>query len=147
MCAGTMLRYPSTRCTQLYGTQGNEPMVRSQLSPFLNLRVEQLNGFLIDFHILTEGNSCSLGSGHQMEPAPGLARGIKLFHNRLMVFKGMHFREIIVTHNFCQTRDQRGRVIAAIDILLGQVHRPRTSGTARTWPRLVTVDQSIGGCW
>jgi len=37
MCAGTVLKYPSTRCTQLYRTQGNEPLVRSRLSPFLNL--------------------------------------------------------------------------------------------------------------
>ena len=76
--------------------------------------MQQLKGFLIDFHILTEGNRCSLGSGYQMEPAPGLTRGIKLFHNGLMVFKGMHFREIIVTHDLRQTPDQRGRAVSGI---------------------------------
>ena len=102
-------------------TQGNEPLVRSRLSPFLHLRVEQLKGFLVDFHILAEGNRCGLGAGDQMHPAPGLTRGVKLFHDGLMVLKGMHFREIIVTHDLRQPRDQRGRVIAALDILLGQV--------------------------
>ena len=73
------------------------------------LGVEQLNGLFIEFHILAEGNRCSLGPSDQMEPAPGLTRGVKLFHDRLMVFKGVHFGEIIVAHDLGETRSGPSR--------------------------------------
>src|SRR5215470_1271267 len=85
------------------------------------LGVEQLQGLFIDFHILTKRNGCRLGARDQMQPAPGRTRGVKFFHNRLMMLKGVHLREIIVTHDLRQPRNQRGRIIAALDILLGQV--------------------------
>src|SRR6266571_2060273 len=84
--------------------------------------VEEFECLFVDFHILPEGDGRGLGASNKMAPAPGLTGGVKLFHNRLMVLKGMHFGEIVVADNLGQTRNEGSRVVATIDILLSEMH-------------------------
>jgi hypothetical protein len=60
--------------------------------------VEQLQILLVDGHVLAEGDCCGLGAD-QMHRAPGLARGVKLFDNRLVVLERVHLGEIVVAHD------------------------------------------------
>jgi hypothetical protein len=64
--------------------------------------VEQRQGLFIDFHILAKRNGCSLSARAEMHPTLGLASGVKFFHDRLMMLKGVHLREIIMTHDLRQ---------------------------------------------
>ena len=107
--------------------------------------MEQFQVLLVDGHVLAEGNRRGLGTADQMHPAPGLPGGVEFFHDRLVMLEGMHLREIIVADNFGETRDEGLRVIPALHILLARFTASLTSGTAIILPRLVTVDQSVGG--
>src|SRR5215475_1236466 len=88
-----------------------------------SLGVEEFEHLLVDFHILPEGDGRGLRPSHEMAPAPWLTGSIKLFHHRLMVLKGMHFGEVVVADDLGQTRNEGGRVVATVDILLGELHR------------------------
>lgn len=87
------------------------------------LGVEELDRFLIDFHVFSEGDRCGLSPSDEMAPAPWLTCGVKLFYNGLMVLEGMHLSEVIMAGDLGQARDQGVRVIAEVDILLGEIHR------------------------
>src|SRR5437764_15310622 len=87
------------------------------------LGVQEFERLFVDFHILPEGDSRGLGTSNEMAPAPGLTGGVKLFHNGLMVLKGMHFGEVVMADDFSQARYEGGRVVAKVDILLGEIHR------------------------
>ena len=63
-----------------------------------------------------------------------------------MVLEGVHLGEVVMHDNRGQTADERIRVVPEVGILLRQVQVFFTSGTARICPRLVTFDQSVGGC-
>src|SRR3989442_13847073 len=77
--------------------------------------VEEFECLFVDFHILPEGDGRGLGASNKMAPAPWLTGGVKLFHNRLMVLKGMHFGEVVVAYDLGQACNDRGRVVAKVD--------------------------------
>src|SRR5437867_12631993 len=43
----------------------------------LALRVQELDGLLVDLHVLTVGDGRGLGRAHEMAPAPRQARGVE----------------------------------------------------------------------
>ena len=87
------------------------------------LGMQEFERFLVDLHILPKGDRRSLCPRYEMAPAPRLAGGVKFFHHGLMMPKGMHCREAIVADNLGEPRNESRRVVATVDILLGELHR------------------------
>ena len=106
------------------GTLGAPPSIGAPgVSAVPRLGVQEFECLFVDFHILPEGDGRGLGASNKMAPAPGLTGGVKLFHNRLMVLKGVHLREVVVANDLGQPRHEGGRVVATVDILLGEIDR------------------------
>ena len=61
--------------------------------------MKEFNGFLVDLHVFSERDRCSLGPSDEMAPAPRLAGRIELLDDRLMVLEGVHLGEIIVARD------------------------------------------------
>src|SRR5262245_7041697 len=83
--------------------------------------VQEFERLFVDFHILPKGDGRSLDTSHEMAPAPGLTSSVKLFHHGLMVFKGMHFGKVVMADDLGQACNESGRVVAKVDILLGEI--------------------------
>src|SRR5688500_11237008 len=98
-----------------------KPSARSWLPARYGLGVKQLNCLFVHLHILAKGNRRGLGTGHQMLPAPGLTRVMEFFDHRLMMFKGMHLGEVVVAHDFSETSNESGRIVAVVDVLLSKM--------------------------
>ena len=64
-------------------------------------------------------NGCRLHRRHEMVPAQGGARGVELLVGRLVMFVGVHLREIIATGDLAQRGDQGFRSIPTVGVLLG----------------------------
>jgi hypothetical protein len=88
-----------------------------------DLGVEELDRFLVDFHVFSEGDRRRLSPGDEMAPAPWLTCGVKFFDNGLMVLERMHLGEVIMAGDLGQARDKGVRVVAEVDVLLGEIHR------------------------
>ena len=76
------------------------------------LGVHEFERLFVDLHILPEGDGRGHRARHQMAPAPWLTGGVKLFHHRLMVLKGVHLGEVVVADDLRQTPNEGGRVVA-----------------------------------
>jgi hypothetical protein len=83
--------------------------------------VEEVQILLIDRHIFTERNRRRSGAANEMHPAPRFAGGVKFFDDRLVMLERVHLGEVVVAHDFAETRDQSLRVVAALHILLRQL--------------------------
>ena len=107
--------------------------------------MQQLEVFLVDRHVLTEGDRRGLRAADEMHPAPRLTGRVVLLDDRLVVIEGVHLSEIVVPDDLCETRDEGLRVVPAFTYCVAKLTVSLTSGTARLTPRLVTLDQSVGG--
>src|ERR671924_1948086 len=76
------------------------------------LGVEQCDGFLVELHILPEGNGRRLSPCDQMAQAPWLTCGVEFLHDGLMVFERMHLRKVIVAGDLRQPADEDRGIIA-----------------------------------
>src|SRR6266404_9769593 len=85
--------------------------------------VQEFQVLLVDGHVLAEGDRRGLGAADQMHPAPRLAGGMEFLDDRLVMLERVHLGEIVVAHDLGETRDEGLRVVAALHILRGQVHR------------------------
>src|ERR1700726_2522303 len=85
--------------------------------------VQQLEQVLVDRHVLAERDRRRLAAAHQVHPAPRLAGGVELLDDRLMVLEGMHLGEVVVADELRKASDQRLRIVAAVHVLLREIHR------------------------
>ena len=108
--------------------------------------VEQFEVLLVDRHVLAEGDRRGLGAADQVHPAPRLAGGVEFLDDRLVMLEGVHLGEVVVADDLGEAlRSTPAGRSRSCTYCCARLTVSLTSGTARICPRLVTLDQSVGG--